>query len=290
MAVGLLWSHVACACLCLADLLARALRLRWYLGGLGLSVTMREAFRATIWGDAAAGLSPMRFGGELAKFAALLQARVTPAVAVAALGLEALVTYPIVAAVGGWLAIQYAPDWWSHAGPAVEQGLRSRWPAAAAVLALLMSLGALAWWRRRGAAVTDPAGARSALARMPGWPVLAGIPLSLFNVVARILMLPLLALTLPAHPPFGVLAFGSFLLLYSQLVLPTPAGAGVVELGFLAGVAGQLGAGSTSLLVAWRCYTVGAGIVLGVASAATRLGVRPLLRAVAAAAARSRSA
>jgi hypothetical protein len=37
-----------------------------------------------------------------------------------------------------------------------------------------------------------------------------------------------LALTLPDPPPMGPLALGSFALLYSQLVLPTPSGAGAV--------------------------------------------------------------
>ena len=75
-------------------------------------------------------------------------------------------------------------------------------------------------------------------------------------------MLPVLALTLPEHPPFGVMLVGSFVLLYAQLVLPTPAGAGAVDLGFLGGMAGDLGADETGLLLAWRFWTVGAGILL----------------------------
>jgi uncharacterized membrane protein YbhN (UPF0104 family) len=290
MVSSLLWAHLACAVLCLADLLARAIRIRWYLAGLGTSISPREAFRATVWGDAAAGLSPMRFGGEVAKFAALLRARVRPAVALAALGLEAVITYPLVALVGAGLAFRFAPDWWTQARPAVAQALESRWPLAIGMAVVVIGTGlGVSWWKR-GTSAADGAGARSALAAMPRWPILAGIPLSCFNVLARTLMLPLLALTLPGHPAFGVMAFGSFLLLYSQLILPTPAGAGVVELGFLAGVAGDLGSGTTSLLVAWRFYSVGAGVLLGVASAVASLGLRPLLRAVAGAVGRARSA
>ncbi len=56
---------------------------------------------------------------------------------------------------------------------------------------------------------------------------------------------------------------GSFALLYSQLLLPTPSGAGAVELGFLGGAAGDLGDRAGWLLLAWRFYTNGAGVVLG---------------------------
>jgi uncharacterized membrane protein YbhN (UPF0104 family) len=274
-------AHGACALLFLADLLARAVRIRCYLAGLGQRVSLFDAFLLNAWGDAAAGLTPMRFGGELAKLAGLVRAQVTAPVAVAALGLEAAITYPLVALFGGWLAVRFAPDWWEEARPAVEQTLSSRWPVVVVVGVVLLSVTVILWWRRRtgpdsGAAVQ----ARATLKALPVWPILVGIPLSLFNVVARTLMLPLLALTLPMHPPFGVMAVGSFVLLYSQLVLPTPAGAGAVELGFLSGIAGDLGAGPTRLLLAWRFYTVGAGTLLGVTLAVATLGLRPVLAAV----------
>jgi uncharacterized membrane protein YbhN (UPF0104 family) len=118
------------------------------------------------------------------------------------------------------------------------------------------------------------------LRQVPAGPLAVGAAVSLFNVVARTLMLPVLALALPDHPPVGVMMVGSFVLLYSQLVLPTPAGVGAVELGFLAGLAGDLGSGEGELLVAWRFYTVGAGALLGAILAVSIVGVRPVLRAV----------
>jgi hypothetical protein len=71
---------------------------------------------------------------------------------------------------------------------------------------------------------------------------------------------------------------GSFALLYSQLVLPLPAGAGAVDLGFLGGVAGNLGDGAGGLLLAWRFYTVGAGAMLGLALAMRMVGWAALRR------------
>ena len=95
------------------------------------------------------------------------------------------------------------------------------------------------------------------LRRMPRWPLVASIPLSVIPIATRIALLPVLALTLPSPPPIGPVIFGSFALLYSQMVLPTPSGAGVVELGFLGGAAGELGEGQGWILLAWRFYTTG---------------------------------
>jgi uncharacterized membrane protein YbhN (UPF0104 family) len=73
---------------------------------------------------------------------------------------------------------------------------------------------------------------------------------------------------------------GSFALLYSQLLLPMPAGIGAVDFGFLAGVAGDLGPERTGLLLAWRLYTVGLGALLGAALALHSLGWTAIRRVV----------
>jgi len=70
------------------------------------------------------------------------------------------------------------------------------------------------------------------------------------------------------------LILGSFALLYGQLLLPTPAGVGAVELGFVGGFAGTLSAAAVAaLLVAWRVYTLIVPAALGallLADAASR--------------------
>jgi hypothetical protein len=70
----------------------------------------------------------------------------------------------------------------------------------------------------------------------------------------------------PFPPPMGPLTFGSFALLYGQILLPTPSGAGVVDLGFVGGAVGDLGAHHHHLLLIWRMYTtvavVGAGAIV----------------------------
>jgi uncharacterized membrane protein YbhN (UPF0104 family) len=116
--------------------------------------------------------------------------------------------------------------------------------------------------------------------RMPRWALVASVPLSFVNVAARVAILPVLTLTLPSPPPLGPAALGSFALLYSQLILPTPSGAGAVELGFLGGAAGDLGAGRGWLLLAWRGYSNGVGVLLGAGLALQLYGWPVLRRAV----------
>ncbi|HXI21777.1 MAG TPA: hypothetical protein VNH46_11855, partial [Gemmatimonadales bacterium] len=123
-------------------------------------------------------------------------------------------------------------------------------------------------------------GLRDSLRRMPLGALVAGGALSGYNILARTAVLPILAAALPDHPPIGVMLLGSFALLYSQLVLPTPAGAGAVDFGFLAGVAGNLGSAGPALLLAWRFYTVGLGALLGVALALHRFGWSVVRRVV----------
>jgi uncharacterized membrane protein YbhN (UPF0104 family) len=76
----------------------------------------------------------------------------------------------------------------------------------------------------------------------------------------------------------GPMVLGSFALLYTQLILPTPSGAGAVELGFLGGAAGDLGSRAGWLLLAWRFYTNGVGVALGIGLAAHAYGWPALRR------------
>ncbi len=60
------------------------------------------------------------------------------------------------------------------------------------------------------------------------------------------------------------MVLGSFALLYGQLLLPTPAGAGGVEPSFAARFATVMSAGELAArLIAWRIYTLILGATLG---------------------------
>ena len=275
-------AHGACALIAIADLATRSLRLSLLGRSTGQRLSLRDAFLSIIWADAASGVTPMRFGGEAAKLGGLLRARLPLRAALIVLGLEMVVTYPWVVLLGGWLLWRFAPEWWAQTGPGLAPALRTSGPWVGAML--LLTAGSLwLWWRykHRHPQEAHLAPVRDLVARptlRQAWrsirwgPVLLASPLSLVNIVGRTAMLPLLVMTLPDHAPQGVLWVGSFALLYSQLVLPTPAGAGPVELGFLSGAAGNLGPEAALLLIAWRFYTVGLGVILGAWAAVRVLG------------------
>src|SRR4029077_6657297 len=96
--------------------------------------------------------------------------------------------------------------------------------------------------------------------------------LSLLSLGARLAILPILTRTAVSPPPFGAVTLSSFSLLYGQVLLPTPSGAGAVELGFLAGGAGIAGAAATRLLLAWRFYTALLPIAAVLPPAILRIG------------------
>ena len=269
--MSLLQAHLICFALVVIDLVARAWRFQWILRGMRFKVPFVEVLALNTVGDAASAVTPLRLGGEPARLAALTHAKVPLSAGIVAAVVEVLVMWPLVIAVAGWLALAYAPSWWRAARPLLENRVSGSWVWLAVALAAI----ALIWWGavrfapRSGGAVQR--GTRRAWAfyrRLPAWPLVAGVPLTLVSLAARVAILPVLALTL-AHPPaMGPLIFASLILTYGQLALPTPSGAGLVEIGFLGGAAGDLGARYGSILFVWRFYTtillVALGILLGV--------------------------
>lgn len=275
-------AHAACTLIAIADIATRSLRLSLLGRSVGQRLSTRDAFLSIIWADAASGVTPMRVGGEAAKLGGLIRARMPLGPALIVLALEMVVTYPWVLLLGGGLLWRFAPDWWAQTGPSLVPVLRTSGPWIA-VVAVLTAASLWLWWRYThrpkpaGDVVRPHEGSvrpslRAAWRNIHWGPVLLAAPLSLVNIIGRTAMLPLLVMTLPDHAPQGVLWVGSFALLYSQLVLPTPAGAGPVELGFLGGAAGDLGPEAALLLVAWRFYTVGLGVILGAWAAVRVLG------------------
>lgn len=279
--MSLLDATPVCLALVAVDLVARAWRIQWIVQGLGHRIGFWDSFVLNAYGDAACALTPLRIGGEPARLAGMLQSRVPATAAFVAISLEVLAAWPVILVAAAWLVWRYAPAWWATAGPQLEAALADAWPW----VVLVAVASAAAWWFARRLAsplarhVRRPV--RRALVywrRMPLWPLVVSLPLSFLNLATRLAILPVLALTLPEPPALGPLLVGSFGLLYSQMFLPTPSGAGAVELGFLGGAAGDLGSRAGWLLLAWRFYTNGVGIVLGVGLAAHAYGWPALRR------------
>jgi len=280
-------AHLWCAALVLADAGARALRLWLVVRGLGARASLAACAASNGVADLAAAVTPLRAGGLPAHVAALARRGLPAPVGTAALGVEACASYPMVALLGAALVARAGGAWWRDAGPRLAAGVRgAAWPLAAVVVAL-----ALVWWRvwwlarRRlrstalSSATGGPAtgragvvrrlakGARAALARarqVAPWALAAALPLTAVQVLARVAVLPVLTRALPDPPSTPVVAVGAFGLLYSQLVLPTPSGAGAVELAGAAGAAGDLAAHSAWALGWWRAYTTLGAAAFGV--------------------------
>ena len=276
MTLGPLEAHLVCAALVGIDLVARAWRIQWIVQGLGHPLRFRDAFVLNAFGDAASALTPLRIGGEPARLAGMLRSRVPAVAAFVAISLEVLAAWPVVIVAAGWLIWRYAPAWWATAGPRLGSALVESWPW----LLVVAVASLLAWGYARRFA---PAGhqlrrpirrVRVYWRRIPAGVLVASVPMSFLNVATRVAILPVLALTLPTPPEPGPLAVGSFALMYSQLVLPTPSGAGAVELGFVSGAAGDLGRAEGWILLLWRFYSNGVGVLLGVALAGRLYGWR----------------
>lgn len=263
----ILEAHLICCLLVVIDLVTRALRFQWILAGLRTPVSFYDAFVMTTVGDAAAAATPNRIAAEPTRLAAAAFAGVPVTAAFVAVTYELLVSVPVTCAAAGWLALIYAPRWWHNASPLLAATVRHAWP----VLVVLAVAGIVGWILvRRAMPKTSHRlrrNTRRAWAyarRMPAWPLLASAPLTLLGLGARVAILPVLAMTLPFPPPMGPLTFGSFALLYAQVLVPTPSGAGVIDLGFVGGAVGNLGEHHRHLLLIWRVYTTAAVVGIGV--------------------------
>lgn len=257
-------AHLLCVLFVAVDCVARAWRLQWLLRGTGSRMSFGSALATNLVGDAACALTPMRLGGEPVRIWGMLRAGVTAPAAFVAVSVEILAAWPVIVVAAGLLLWAWAPEWLSAAWPRLTAGAGRLWPwlVVVALLTVLAWLGARRLARHPLLARLERPAKRVRVywRRMPFWPVLASVPMTLLDLVSRTGLLVVLAMTEPSGMAMGPLFVGSFILLYAQLILPTPSGAGVVDLGLLGGAAGDLG-GAT--LFWWRFYSSGAGIILG---------------------------
>jgi hypothetical protein len=224
---------------------------------------MMDSLRTNLLADAGAALSPMRLAGEPARIAGMRLAGAPLPTTLAAITWEVTVAWPLLAVTTVIFTALAAPAWWATSAPLLLDRVSSGGPVLAVLVAVLL-LAAL-WakrWRQQLGGGHFAGRFGTSWRQMPPGPLLASIPLSLINMVTRTALLPALVLTRPDAPEAAVVWYGSFLLIYGQLLLPTPAGAGAVELGFLGGAVGAL-EGDLALLLAWRWWANGVPVLLG---------------------------
>jgi uncharacterized membrane protein YbhN (UPF0104 family) len=281
-----LLAHLGCVFLIVIDVLARGLRTRACLRGAGHELPLGRVVEIDLTAEAASALSPFRLAGEPVRIAGMVYAGAPLNATVVTSATEGAVNGLAILIVGLMLVFGFAPEWWHQVGPT----LLARAGSAVPLVVLILLAVVLGIWFIRRRAPTVPPGeshwrgrVREALrlwGAMPRVTLCYAVLLSVVSVSSRTLLLPLLAVAIPGHADFGVIWVGSFMMGYSQLLLPTPGGAGAVELAFLGGVAGDPGSSPAPLLVAWRAYSLGVATVLGTALALHRYGARPVLALV----------
>jgi len=258
-------AHLVCAVLLAADLAARSIRLRALTVGAGCRLSSPAALGINLLADAGAAITPMRFGGEPARVAGLASAGVRMPAIAATIGWELVTAWPTLLVMASVLLIVTAPDWVVTTWPIVASRATQAWPVLviAAVLGVASLIAAQRLRTRMSGAVASRLDAYTAPWRgMPPGALVTSVVCSMVNVATRTAMLPILALSLPTPPDPAAVWLGSFLLTYGQLVLPTPAGVGLVELGFLGGAAGEF-RGELGLLMAWRWWATVLPALLG---------------------------
>ncbi len=272
-----LWlAQLVCLGLVVLDILARAWRIQLLVNGTSEHLGFGDAVAVNVIGDGASVATPMRLGGEPARFGVLLTSGVSLTGTLVASGYEALITWPLLIAAGAVLGLAFGAAWWTEAGPRLVSAVLMWWPWAIGIVLL----SALTWvvvtrWRPWAGRDRWARPLEQAMGRWRGMPwarVAQSVPLTLVSIFARTAILPVLALSIPDPPAMGPVIVGSFALLFSQLILPTPAGAGAVEFGFLAGAAGSLGTDQFLVLSLWRFYTAGVGLLVGAWLVARRYG------------------
>jgi uncharacterized membrane protein YbhN (UPF0104 family) len=264
---SLLASYALAFVLVSLEALLRAWRLQW-LTPRARRPGFWRAFAANAYGDAVSVVTPARLGGDPARFVTLTRSGMEGATALVALGAEQLTDWLVWGVAGVVLVAAFAEEG--------LHGLVTMWqrisqihvvPWLLLVTALLVAGGVAAHaYRRRHPGVLHQSLRRAlAAARaLPARSLAVATALSTLCTALRVAVLPVLLLPYHVHGDLGAVILGSFGLVYGQLLLPTPAGAGGVELGFVAGFAGSLPAAQLAgLLVAWRVYTTGFDAALG---------------------------
>ena len=263
----LLLAHLVALSLVVIDIVIRAWRIRLLVPGETVP-TFWQTVTLNAYGEAASAVTPARLGGDPARFLGFRRSGVGTPAAIVALGAERALDWVIILAASVGLAV-------TQGGHGVR-GVKAMAPTLVSgdvlpwLLVVLSLFAAAAWaahrYRRRHprAFGRSLAEAWGHLRRMRIATVLGAGAITAASMSARVAILPVLLFPVRDMVDMGGVVLASFALLYSQLLLPTPSGAGAVELGFAVGFAPSLGAARVvTLLLLWRVYTLGIGAGLG---------------------------
>src|SRR5262249_45277374 len=104
-------SHTLCLVSVIADVVARSYRIGFVLKAMHSPIPMLDAYSLTLFGDAAAALTPWRIAGEPARVLGATHANASATTSVVALGVESLVNYFVLTLIGIVLASAFGAEW-----------------------------------------------------------------------------------------------------------------------------------------------------------------------------------
>lgn len=260
---------VAALALVVTDILIRAFRLRTLLGD-AWDGNLRVAVAVNAYGDAASAVTPARLGGEPTRFLALRRRDVPGPATAAALATERVVdmglAFLVALAAAGMLAARGFGDL-RVLGERFMSPRVVPWLVAVLVLIAVSASVAVRLRHRFPRAVKESLReAITHLRTIAGARLVTAIGLTMVSMAARVAILPILLGGAGVLDDPVTAVVGSFALLYAQLLLPTPAGSGGVELAFVVGLGPELAASQVAaLLITWRVLTLilPAGLGLG---------------------------
>jgi uncharacterized protein (TIRG00374 family) len=267
--------HLLALAAWLLSLAGRGGRITLLAKGLGRGISLRAAMATQLTGEAAAAVTPSRSGSDPARLVALKRLGVDlptgMVVLVGEMVAEGIVLLAVVAALvvilpAGRLpvlgALPYAAAALALPFAAV---LLARLPARRTPPRLLMAFGLRTnTWRGIRSGARRFRRKTRALLRLDALTVVGILLVSLVHVVARLAILPILALGLTPGLPLGPLVVWPLLLLYTGSLLPPPGGGGGVELAFAAALTTLLGGPTlAAVLFWWRVYTFYLGALVG---------------------------
>ncbi len=271
--------HLVLILLVAVEITARGLKFRLNAAALRIPLRMRTGIRASLGGDFGSAVTPSRTGAEPARFLVLAEAGVPKGGVLMLLFGEVFLEMSSLAVVVLALLLVFQ---------ATDSAFFGILALAIAYALLVTGIGALGvfisrrrahgkppqWVRRFGVNAGHWRTFQRALrqlrhhiaqVRHARWGlVLLAILASVVHVVCRIAVLPVLAYALGSDASLEPLILWPLVLFYGGILIPAPAGGGVIEVVFATALGTTLGAGELGAsLIWWRFYTFYIYLLLG---------------------------
>ena len=255
-------SHLGALALVLLDILARAARCR-----LCLPIGFWQAAEINTVGDSVSYITPLRFAGEPLRFLGFLRRKQRTSRVLALFAIELAMDALVLVVSGVALSVAFAQEGLGGVARLAEllHHPFARWVAIITVLSTPLGiLLALRMRRRLPVRFRNTLGdAWRRVRHLPPRTSMAVLFATIVSTAARTAVLPVLAASAPGLP-WGGVVLGSFLLSFGAMFVPTPAGAGAIDLGFVAGFENVLNAEDrVKLLAVWRFYTLVVPVAVG---------------------------